>query len=71
VTGSGKEYGASLSGGKAPLRLFPAPTAGAPAAASGLHRKGELYVDAQGQLFLCTAEGTPGTWAQVQVKPAP
>jgi hypothetical protein len=35
----------------------------------GPHEAGELYVDSQGQLFLCTAAGTPGTWMQVALTP--
>jgi hypothetical protein len=57
--------GGSFSGGKAPVRLVPAATAGPPAAASGAHQAGELYVDSAGQLFICTAAGTPGTWVKV------
>src|SRR5262249_55528306 len=55
--------GAELSGGEAPVRLVPAATAGAPKA--GVHKRGELYVDSQGQLFLCVADGTPGSWKHV------
>jgi hypothetical protein len=28
-------------------------------------RQGELLVDNVGDLYLCTANGTPGTWRQV------
>jgi hypothetical protein len=66
VTGSGGEYGASFSGNKAPLRLRAASTQGAPK--SALHRQGELYIDNQGHLFLCLADGTPGTWKEVVLK---
>jgi hypothetical protein len=66
VSASGGEYGAAFSGNKAPLRLHPASTQGAPA--SGVHRQGELYIDSQGHLFLCLATGTPGTWKEVVLK---
>jgi len=61
--------GAEFKGGEAPLRLDPATTAGAPT--SGTHKRGELYVDSKGQLFLCVADsvnGNPGTWKQVVLK---
>jgi hypothetical protein len=44
-------------------------TTGAPK--SGTHKRGELLVDSQGQLFLCTADstgGNAGTWKQVTLK---
>jgi hypothetical protein len=59
-------YGAELAGAKAPLRLDPGQAAGAPT--SGPHQRGELYVDSQGHLFLCLADGTPGTWREVALK---
>lgn len=52
-------YGAFFTGARAPLRLFPASSVGRP---TGNHRKGELYMDSNAALFVCTAEGTPGTW---------
>lgn len=58
-------YGAALTGGRAPLRLVPASTAGAPA--SGSHLLGELYVDKNGVLYLCTVAGAPGTWKRVSL----
>jgi hypothetical protein len=62
---STKGYGGHFGGGKAPIRLFPAHSAGAPEAASGVHLRGELYVDKDGLLFFCIADGTPGTWRKV------
>ncbi|MBV9169203.1 MAG: hypothetical protein JOZ81_03860 [Chloroflexi bacterium] len=61
--------GAEFKGGEAPVRLDPGTTAGAPT--SGTHKRGELYVDSQGQLFLCVADstsGNAGTWKQVVLK---
>jgi hypothetical protein len=58
-------YGVQATGGKAQLYLVPASTAGAPTSAS--HNRGELFLDKNGALFLCTASGSPGTWKQVAV----
>jgi hypothetical protein len=69
---SNKGYGGQFHGGRAPLRLEPAPagTTGHPTAASGAHQRGELYVDGKGDLFFCKDDGTPGTWFRVQLTPA-
>ncbi|MCB0995615.1 MAG: hypothetical protein KDB21_11025, partial [Acidimicrobiales bacterium] len=50
-------------GGRAPLQLLPSVTAGPPA--SGEHTAGELVVDSAHNLFLCVADGTPGTWRRI------
>jgi hypothetical protein len=55
--------GGTFAGGAAPLRLIPTSTAGAPR--SGTHRKGELTVDATGMIYVCLADGTPGTSAGI------
>ena len=60
---------ASLAGGRAPLRLVPLETAGAPT--TGEHDAGEILVDADGVLFYCRTAGTPGTWIQVEAPAAP
>jgi hypothetical protein len=60
--------GAEFSGGKAPIRLVPSGAPGAPT--SGTHKRGELYVDSQGTLFLCVADSvgnTAGTWRKVHL----
>jgi hypothetical protein len=49
--------------GRAPLRLTPQTYTGPPTTRQ--HRRGELLVDAVGDLYLCTANGTPGTWRKV------
>jgi hypothetical protein len=41
----------------------PAGVAGPPT--SGTHGQGELYVDVNGLLYLCTVAGSPGTWQQI------
>ena len=60
---------ASLEGGRAPLRLVPMATVGAPT--SGDHVAGEILVDANGVLFYCRTAGTPGSWIQVEAPAAP
>ena len=50
-------YGGSFTGGVAPLILGPSSAAGPPN--GGTHKMGELYVDANGVLYFCTASGTP------------
>jgi hypothetical protein len=63
---SDNEVGGLFGGKEAPIRMFPASTPGAPT--SGVHHRGELYVDSAGLLFYCSADGTPGTWHQVAFK---
>lgn len=60
--------GGSFTGGGAAIRLVPKAGAGAPTA--GVHSRGELVVDSVGSLFVCTANGTPGTWRKVSTTPA-
>jgi hypothetical protein len=52
--------GGQFQGGKAQLRIVPKATRGRPT--TGAHAKGELYMDSAGTLFVCTIDGTPGTW---------
>jgi hypothetical protein len=59
IVANGTENGAWLGGGHAPLWLVPRPVAGPPTDASA---KGEVLVDSAGVMWLCTADGTPGTW---------
>jgi hypothetical protein len=47
---------------KAQLRLIPDLNAGKP---TGAHRKGEIYMDSAAKLFVCTKDGTPGTWRRI------
>ena len=42
-----------------------APNAGLGAPTTGSHEAGELVIDANGDFFVCTAAGTPGTWRQL------
>ncbi len=50
------------------MKLKPAGSAGAPT--TGTHRKGEIYMDSAGALFVCTAgDGTTvGTWKKLTMK---
>lgn len=43
-------------------RLWLRPQSGVGALTSGVHDLGELIIDGQGVLYVCTATGTPGTW---------
>ena len=56
-------YGGLFGGGKAQLRLKPASTAGKPT--SGSHSIGEIYMDSRATLFVCVADGSPGTWKKL------
>jgi hypothetical protein len=60
-------YGGHFNGGKAPLRLVPGGTAGRPT--TGDHTKGELYMDSAATLFVCVADGNPGSWRRVTTTP--
>lgn len=56
--------GGFFQGNAAPILLQPASSAtGAPI--SGNHKKGELYVDFNGSLFICQGDGTPGSWTNL------
>lgn len=68
VKGSSAGYGGQFSGTRAPLRLIPAATAGHPT--TGDHQVGELFVDTNGDLFVCKGNGSPGTWFRVRLSPA-
>jgi hypothetical protein len=53
---------ARLEGGRANVLLPVGSVAGIPA---GAHERGELYNDANGDLWFCIASGTPGTWRKL------
>jgi hypothetical protein len=53
---------ARLEGWKANALLVPGSVAGP---VPGAHERGELYVDANGDLWYCTTPGTPGIWRKV------
>jgi hypothetical protein len=57
-------YGGLFEGGRAQLRIVPKGSAGKPT--TGTHTKGEIYMDSAGTMFVCTVDGTPGTWRRVQ-----
>jgi hypothetical protein len=65
-------YGGSFGGGKAPLFLEPSVSAGAPSTPSD--HSGELYLDSNNVLWLCTAPGVPshgipGSWVRLASVP--
>ncbi len=52
-----------LRGGLAQLLLTPFGSGGYPT--TGAHQTGEIFMDPNGNLFVCVASGTPGAWKQV------
>ena len=60
---SGTGVGGFFAGGAATLHLVPALTAGHPV--SGLHLRGNLLMDRTGTLWVCVANGSPGTWHKI------
>ena len=62
-TGGTGAYGGEFFGGLAEVRLRPGGEA--PITLTNAHAVGELYEDATGELWLCTAAGSPGTWRQI------
>ena len=61
-------YGGEFSGGAAQLRLVPGVTAGPPSGSS--HLTGELYLDSNGDLYLCTSGGATPHWARLNLFPS-
>ncbi len=68
AVGGSTGYGGRFEGGKAQLMLKPGGSAGKPT--TGTHKKGEIYMDSAGALFVCTAgDGTTlGTWKKLTMK---
>jgi len=62
---SSNGYGGLFKGGKAQLRLLPAGGTATGKPTSGIHAKGEIYMDSAGALFVCTDGGNPATWRKV------
>jgi hypothetical protein len=63
-TGSASGLGGAFQGGRSPINLSPAATAGPPT--TGSHGAGDVWVDSNGTHWLCTAAGMPGTFYPVQ-----
>jgi hypothetical protein len=64
ITGiSDTGIGGEFSGGQAQLRLVPGPNAGPPSGTS--HLAGELYLDSQGNLYLCNVGGATPRWSKL------
>jgi hypothetical protein len=62
LVANGTENGAWFGGGHAAVWLVPRTVAG-PATDASV--KGEVLVDSDGVMWLCTADGTPGTWIRI------
>jgi hypothetical protein len=62
---SATAYGGEFSGGAAQIRLVPGVTAGPPSGSS--HLTGELYLDSNGDLYLCTSGGASPHWAKLNL----
>ncbi len=60
-------YGVAAQGGLAPLVLSPAGAAGPPT--TNTHVLGAIFLDRNGALFQCVANGTPGTWLRIGFNP--
>jgi hypothetical protein len=56
-------YGGAFSGGSAPLLLNLNTGPGAPVGPNRL--AGEVYLDSDAVMWLCTASGSPGTWVRL------
>jgi len=57
---------ASLAFQRAPSQVAGVPTAVSGPPTAGTFPQSELWCDALGAVWLCTAAGTPGTWCQVE-----
>jgi hypothetical protein len=62
-TGNAGAYGGEFFGGLAEVRLRPG--GAAPITLANAHKAGELYEDETNTLWLCVADGTPGTWREI------
>ncbi len=62
-TGNAGAYGGEFFGGLAEIRLRPG--GDAPITLTNAHKAGELYEDQTNTLWLCVADGTPGTWREL------
>jgi len=57
------DVGLLASSGLTPIRIVTNINPGAPT--TGAHLAGDVYVDSNGVLWYCTADGTPGTWVNL------
>jgi len=60
--------GGAFAGGTAQLRLVPGATIGPPSGST--HQMGELYLDSQGDLYLCTLGGASPRWTKLNLMPS-
>jgi hypothetical protein len=65
LVAEGGTYGVVAVGALAPLYLSPLRTVGPPISTDDLRLKGEVYVDDDGAVYVCTVGGSPGTWRQL------
>jgi len=63
VNSHGSGYPLGLTGATAATRYVGATAAGAPA--SGTFAVGDFIIDQSGKVYVCTVDGTPGTWAAI------
>jgi len=69
VSGSSSSgRGGVFTGGAAQIALTPAPTTGAPT--MDPHKAGDLFLDTDANLYICTKSGSPGTWVRVMTEAA-
>jgi hypothetical protein len=61
-------YGGQFQGTSAQLHLRPGTSVGRPT--TGEHEKGEIFIDRDATLFVCVADGTPGTWRRIVTEAA-
>jgi hypothetical protein len=61
--GQGTGVGGYFVGGRAQIQLIPAGTAGPP---TGFHSSGDVWLDSRRAVWICTADGTPGTFMPLQ-----
>lgn len=59
----GNGYPLGLAGATAATRYVGATASGAPA--SGAFQVGDFSIDHAGKIYVCTAAGSPGTWAEI------
>jgi hypothetical protein len=57
--------GGIFAGGRAAMRILPSTAAVGPPTA-GYHGITDVWTDANGNLYMCTVSGTPGTWVPIQ-----
>jgi hypothetical protein len=62
---SSQGIGTATSGGRAALRLETSAPDAPPPTRTDSHLRGEVDIDANGDVWLCTSAGTPGVWRKI------